>query len=31
MMNVIPGYFHKKIEEKSNQKKSLAVCFPAYL
>ena len=31
MMNVIPGYFHKKIGEKSNQKKSLAVCFPAYL
>ena len=24
-MNVVPGYFHWKIEEKQNQKKSLAV------
>ena len=30
-MNVVPGYSHWKIEEKFNQKKSLAVWFPAYL
>ena len=30
-MNVAPGYLHRKIEEKYNQKKSLAVFFPAYL
>ena len=30
-MNVAPGYFHCKINEKQNQKKSLAVWFPAYL
>ena len=28
---VTPGYFYWKIEEKLNQKKSLAVWFPAYL
>ena len=30
-MNVAPGYFHRKIEEKENQKKPLAIWFPAYL
>ena len=30
-MNVAPSYFHWKINEKWNQKKSLAVWFPAYL
>ena len=30
-MYVAPGYFHWKIEGKLNQKKSLAVLFPAYL
>ena len=30
-MNVVPGYFNWNIEEKYNQKKSLAVWFPAYL
>ena len=30
-MNVAPGFFHRKIEEQYNQKKSLAVLFPAYL
>ena len=30
-MNVAPGYFHGKTEEKWDQKKSLAVIFPAYL
>ena len=29
-MNVAPCYFHRKIEEKKNQKKSLAVWFPTY-
>ena len=29
-MNVVPGYFHKKIKKKKNQKKSLAIWFPAY-
>ena len=28
---IFPGYFYWKIEEKYNQKKSLAVWFPAYL
>ena len=28
---VAPGYFYWKTEEKYNQKKSLAVWFPAYL
>ena len=30
-MNVAPGYLQRKIEEKWNQKKSLAVLFPVYL
>ena len=30
-MNVVPGYFHRKIDEKHNQKKSLAVWFPTNL
>ena len=30
-MSVAPGYFYGKIEEKQNQKKSLAVWFPFYL
>ena len=30
-MNVAPGYFHRKTEEKWDQEKSLAVIFPAYL
>ena len=30
-MNVAPSYFQRKIEENQNQKKSLAVRFPAYL
>ena len=28
---ISPGYFNWKIEEKQNQKKSLAFWFPAYL
>ena len=28
---MVPGYFYWKIEEKYNQKKSLAIWFPAYL
>ena len=30
-MNVAPSYFLRKIEEKWNQNKSLAVLFPTYL
>ena len=30
-MNVFPGYFQKKMKEKENWKKFLAVWFPAYL
>ena len=30
-ISVVPGYFHWKIAEKSNQKKPIAVWFPAYL
>ena len=30
-MNVAPGYFNWKIEDKYNHKKSLAVWLPAYL
>ena len=30
-MNVAPGYFLRKTEEKWNQKTSLAVLFPTYL
>ena len=30
-MNVAPWYFHRKREEKKNQKRSLAVLYPAYL
>ena len=29
-MNVAPWYFHRKREEKKNQKRSLAVLYPAY-
>ena len=31
IMNGAPSFFHRKIEEKRNQKKSLAVWFPAYV
>ena len=30
-MNVTPSYFQRKIEEKKNQKKTIAVWFPSYL
>ena len=30
-VHVAPGFFHRKIEEKWNEKKSLAALFPTYL